>query len=50
MNFDEVVVFLNRVVAALTLFFGLAALMVGVYAEQWNGIESAVRTFLPFFG
>jgi hypothetical protein len=41
---------MNRVVASLTLFLGLAALMFGVYAEQWYVIESAVRTFLPFFG
>ena len=42
--------FLNRVIASLTLLLGLATLMVGVYAEQWNVIESAVRAFLPFFG
>ena len=41
---------MNRVIASLTLFLGLTALMVGVYAEQWNVIESAVRAFLPFFG
>jgi hypothetical protein len=49
-DFDWTGVFLNRVLASLTLFFGLVALMVGVYAEQWTVIEAAVRTFLPFFG
>ncbi|HLE65004.1 MAG TPA: hypothetical protein VI816_02625 [Candidatus Bathyarchaeia archaeon] len=41
---------LNRVIASLTLLLGLAALMVGTYAEQWNLIQDLVRTFLPFFG
>ncbi len=41
---------LNRVVASLTLLVGLAAMMIGIYAEQWNIIQNLVRTFVPFFG
>ncbi len=41
---------MNRVVAALTLLVGLAAMMVGVYAAQWDTIQTLVRAFLPFLG
>jgi len=41
---------MNRVIATLTLFVGLAAMMLGVYSEQWSIIQELVRQFLPFFG
>jgi hypothetical protein len=41
---------LNRVIATLTLFLGLATMMFGVYAEQWTTIQLLVRQFIPFFG
>ena len=41
---------MNRVVASLTLLLGLAALMIGIYAEQWKLIEDAVRAFVPLLG
>jgi hypothetical protein len=41
---------LNRVIATLTLFLGLGAMMLGVYSEQWTTIQLLVRQFIPFFG
>ncbi|HLC10459.1 MAG TPA: hypothetical protein VJL56_01280 [Candidatus Bathyarchaeia archaeon] len=41
---------MNRVISTLTLFVGLAAIMVGVYAEQWTTILQLVRQLIPFFG
>ncbi len=49
-SFDENERSLNRVIASLTLLLGLAALMLGIYAEQWNVLQTAVRAFLPFLG
>jgi len=40
----------NRVIASLTLLVGLAAMMVGVYGQQWDILQQLVRQFLPFFG
>ncbi|HEV2120184.1 MAG TPA: hypothetical protein VGS11_08810 [Candidatus Bathyarchaeia archaeon] len=41
---------MNRVIATLTLFLGLAAMMLGVYSEQWTAIQRLVRSFVPFIG
>ena len=41
---------MNRVIATLTLFVGLATMMLGVYSEQWTTIQQLVRQFVPFFG
>ncbi|HZF21182.1 MAG TPA: hypothetical protein VEZ43_01790 [Dongiaceae bacterium] len=41
---------MNRVIASLTLLVGLAAMMVGVYQEQWAVLQQLVRQFVPFFG
>ncbi|HYU55352.1 MAG TPA: hypothetical protein VEL71_03940 [Candidatus Dormibacteraeota bacterium] len=41
---------MNRVLASLTLLVGLAAMMVGVYGQQWVVLQQLVRPFLPFFG
>jgi len=39
----------NRVISSITLVLGLAALMVGVYAEQWNTIRDLLVKFVPLF-
>lgn len=38
---------MNRVVASFTLVVGLAALMIGIYAEQWNVIKGFVIQYVP---
>jgi hypothetical protein len=40
----------NRIIASLTLLLGLAAMMIGVYSQQWSTIQQLVKPFLPFFG
>ena len=40
---------MNRVISSITLVIGLAAMMIGVYAEQWNTIKDLVVKFVPLF-
>ncbi|HZD12286.1 MAG TPA: hypothetical protein VE177_02045 [Candidatus Binatus sp.] len=40
---------MNRIFASFTLLLGLACLMLGVYAEQWNTIRDLVIKFVPVF-
>lgn len=40
---------MNRVISSITLVLGLAAMMVGVYAEQWSIIKDLVIKFVPLF-
>ncbi|HEX9613777.1 MAG TPA: hypothetical protein VGA05_09190 [Candidatus Bathyarchaeia archaeon] len=41
---------MNRVIASLTLLVGLAAMMIGVYGQQWVVLQQLIRQFVPFFG
>jgi hypothetical protein len=41
---------MKRVIATLTLLLGLAAMMQGVYSEQWTTIQQLARQFVPFLG
>jgi len=39
----------NRVISSIILVLGLATMMIGVYAEQWNTIQDLVVKFVPLF-
>jgi len=39
----------NRVISSIILVLGLATMMIGVYAEQWNAIKDLVVKFVPLF-
>jgi len=39
----------NRVISSIILVLGLATMMIGVYAEQWNTMKDLVVKFVPLF-